>query len=332
VELRTISAVSSVAVPFLVSKAPRAGAILLAAIGGIKAISAFLVSDSRERSASAKKRGFLPDVFSLGVLFKQLFDATGRRPHSDRAAPTSTTCAEAGLNSAGGTPLAGAEGPVVTTSHGALLERIDLLERKLSAAGIPIPNETDWVPLATTAVASGTGSTARTSTGRATYDEKRALLKSNFDLAARKVLCVGGRAALYPEYCRVVEAAGGTLFFYRNNPPMGGEKLSELLAQADMVVCPVDCVNHQAYFTVKRYCKYSGMPFVVLDRSDIRAFRKGVAILAGYTAFRSVGRSYMLSTESPLPVNPVCYQRISAPMNLSYDAHVTLSKGLDIIR
>jgi hypothetical protein len=66
VELITISAVSSVAVPFLVSKAPRAGAVLLAPIRGIKAISAFLVSDSQERSASAKRRGFLPDVFSLG--------------------------------------------------------------------------------------------------------------------------------------------------------------------------------------------------------------------------------------------------------------------------
>jgi hypothetical protein len=152
--------------------------------------------------------------------------------------------------------------------------------------------------------------------GRATYDEKRALLESSFDLAARKVLCIGGRAALYPEYCRVVEAAGGSLFFYRGDPQIGGEKLLELLAQADMVVCPVDCVNHQAYFTVKRYCKYSGMPFVVLDRSDLRAFRKGMAALVGFNAFpaddSSARKSGLLPTNKSglLPTN-LCRMNLS---------------------
>jgi hypothetical protein len=299
VELITISAVSSVAVPFLVSKAPRAGAILLAPIRNIKAISAFLVSDSQERSASAKRRGFLPDVFSLGVLFKQLFDATGRRPHSDRAEPTSITCTPAGLDSTGGKPLTGSEGPVLTTSHGALLERIDLLERALAAAGIPMPDETDRVPLVRTDFVSGTPSVAQADIGSATCDEKRAILKRSIGLAARKVLCVGGRAALYPEYRRVVEAAGGSLFFYRRDPPIGGKKLSEVLAQADMVVCPVDCVNHQAYFTVKHYCKYSGTPYVVLDRSDIRTFRKGVATLVRFTAFPADGSSARKSSLLP---------------------------------
>ena len=51
-----------------------------------------------------------------------------------------------------------------------------------------------------------------------------------------------------------------------------------------MVVCPVDCVNHEAYFTAKRYCKYSGTPYVVLDRSDISTFHKGVAKLAELAA------------------------------------------------
>jgi hypothetical protein len=197
---------------------------------------------------------------------------------------------------------------VLTTSRGALLERIDLLERALAAASIPMSNETDRVPLVRTAFASVTASAAQADIGSATCDEKRAILKSNFDLAARKVLCVGGRAALYPEYRRLVEAAGGSLFFYRRDPPIGGKKLSELLAQVDMVVCPVDCVNHQAYFTAKRYCKYSGMPFVVLDRSDIRAFRKGVAVLAGYTAFPADGSS---ARKSSLLSTNLC------PMNLS---------------
>ena len=63
-------------------------------------------------------------------------------------------------------------------------------------------------------------------------------MEAGFDLAAGKLLCVGGRAALYPEYSRLVRASGGTLFFYRSDPRVGGEKLQGLLAQADMVIYP----------------------------------------------------------------------------------------------
>lgn len=106
------------------------------------------------------------------------------------------------------------------------------------------------------------------------------------NLAGRCILCVDGRAALYPEYRRLVETSGGNLLIYRSNsqgetrPP----PLPALLAQADMVICPVDCVNHHAFFTVKRYCRHSGKPCVLLDRSGLSTFRKGVAALAALTA------------------------------------------------
>lgn len=99
-------------------------------------------------------------------------------------------------------------------------------------------------------------------------------------IGGRCVLCVGGRAALYPEYRRVVEASGGKLVIYRNLPQGPGHHLPVLLDHADMVVCPMDCVNHNAFFTVKRYCRHSGKPCVLLDRSSLSAFRKGIATLA----------------------------------------------------
>lgn len=99
-------------------------------------------------------------------------------------------------------------------------------------------------------------------------------------IGGRCVLCVGGRAALYPEYRRVVEASGGKLVIYRNMPQGPGHHLPVLLDHADMVVCPLDCVNHTAFFTVKRYCRRSGKPCVLLDRSNLSTFRKGIATLA----------------------------------------------------
>lgn len=123
-----------------------------------------------------------------------------------------------------------------------------------------------------------------------------------FGIGGRCVLCVGGRAALYPEYRRVVEASGGKLVIYRNMPQGPGHHLPVLLAHADMVVCPMDCVNHTAFFTVKRYCRRSGKPCVLLDRSNLSTFRKGIATLAALSA------SPVLDTHAqsggPLPVFP----------------------------
>jgi hypothetical protein len=302
VEQITTSTFSGVALPFLVLKAPRAGAILLAPLRGIKAISAVLVSHSQESSGSAKKLSVLPNVFSLRRVIKQIFRVAGTRLRSGCAGTTPTTRTQADPGNAGDLATRGAAGGVIADDRQALLERIDLLERKLADASISVPHETDWVPLVKTAVASGTGPTARAAMGRATCDEKRAILKGSFELAARKVLCVGGRAALYPEYRRLVEASGATLFFYRSDPrPTSGQRLSQLLAHADMVVCPVDCINHEAYFTAKRYCKYSGTPYVVLDRSDISTFRKGVATLAELAAFQAGDGKPVRSTEPPWP-------------------------------
>jgi hypothetical protein len=285
VEQITTSAVSGVAFPFLVLKAPCAGSILLAPLRGIKTISAVLVSHSQERLGSAKKPSILPNALSLGRAIKQIFGVAGTRWRSGRA---------------------GAAGQVIADDHQVLLERIDLLERKLADASIYAPHETDWVPLVKNPIASCSrlgATTKRAGRGlmagseRAACDRKKAVLKGSFDLAEQKVLCVGGKAALYPEYRRVVEASGATLFFYRSDPrPTSSQRLAKLLAQADMVVCPVDCVNHEAYFTTKRYCKYSGTPYVVLDRSDISTFRKGVATLAELVAVRAGDRT-------PVPVD-----------------------------
>ncbi len=101
-------------------------------------------------------------------------------------------------------------------------------------------------------------------------------------LSGRCVLCIDGRAALYPEYRRAVETSGGNLLIYRSKPQRDAQRqpLPALLEQADMVICPVDCVNHHAFYTVKRYCQYSGTPCVLLERSGLSTFQRGIAALA----------------------------------------------------
>jgi len=100
-------------------------------------------------------------------------------------------------------------------------------------------------------------------------------------LSEKYVLCIGGRSRLYPEYRCLVESLGGNLLTYRGNQKGDVAHLPALLTCADMVVCPVDCVNHETYFAVKYFCNKSGKPCALLDRSDLPTFRKGIEILVG---------------------------------------------------
>lgn len=110
------------------------------------------------------------------------------------------------------------------------------------------------------------------------------------DLAGQSVLCVGGRARLYCEYRRLVKAYGGHLVICRSSRTEAGDRdspvrcLDTLLACADMVVCPVDCIDHHDYFTVKRYCARTGKPCAFLHHSGLPAFCKGVEVLGGICA------------------------------------------------
>ncbi|SFP44083.1 hypothetical protein SAMN05216419_100310 [Nitrosomonas cryotolerans] len=99
-------------------------------------------------------------------------------------------------------------------------------------------------------------------------------------LSGKSVLCVGGRAALYPRYRYLVETSGGIFLSFHGNSSDNIERLFKLLAYTNMVICPVDCVNHDAYLTVQHYCRHSGKPCALLERSEIATFRKGIEILA----------------------------------------------------
>jgi hypothetical protein len=99
-------------------------------------------------------------------------------------------------------------------------------------------------------------------------------------LTGQSILCVGGRAALYPAYHRLIASLGARLLIYRGSLKNNMNQLYTSLVSADMVICPVDCVNHNDFFAVKFYCKFSGKPYTLLDRSNLATFNKGVKTLA----------------------------------------------------
>jgi uncharacterized protein DUF2325 len=102
----------------------------------------------------------------------------------------------------------------------------------------------------------------------------------NNDLSGQSVLCVGGRIKLYPQYREFVKTLNGNLMTFHGDTNDCLDNLHHLLENADLVICPVDCINHDAFFIVKYYCKYSGKPCVLLDHSWPTTFHKGLKTLA----------------------------------------------------
>lgn len=101
-------------------------------------------------------------------------------------------------------------------------------------------------------------------------------------LKQKSVFCIGGQIQLYPAYRQIVEDAGGRFMSFHgaaDSIHADEADLSELRArlnQADMIICPLDCIRHDMFFVVREYCIHSGKPCVMLDKSRITTFYNGI--------------------------------------------------------
>lgn len=145
-------------------------------------------------------------------------------------------------------------------------------QKTLDASSAPINNShiIDWAPLIKN----------NASIKNATTNNSAKDCSDCHFLAGRSVLCVGGRATLYPEYNQLIENSGGSLVTFHGDHNDQLSNLPPLLEQVDMIICPVDCVNHEAFLMVKHYCQCFGKLCVLLDRSEINTFSKGINVLA----------------------------------------------------
>ena len=62
---------------------------------------------------------------------------------------------------------------------------------------------------------------------------------SNYHLAGRSVLCVGGRSKLYPAYNHLIENSGGNLMTFHGDPNDHLDHLPQLLEKADIIVTAI---------------------------------------------------------------------------------------------
>ena len=96
-------------------------------------------------------------------------------------------------------------------------------------------------------------------------------------LSGRRVFYVGGRPSSTPAIRDLVQRHGGA--FQRHDGGLEDRKglLASGVAWAELVVFPVDCIDHDSASNLKRLCTKQGVPFVPLRCASVASFAAALA-------------------------------------------------------
>jgi hypothetical protein len=95
-------------------------------------------------------------------------------------------------------------------------------------------------------------------------------------LAGKCVLCVGGRTGAVDSYREVVEQSGGRFVHHDGGVEENLQRIDSALAAADIVICQVGCISHNAYWRVKAQCKRNGKPCMFVKSAGVSSFGRAV--------------------------------------------------------
>ncbi len=96
------------------------------------------------------------------------------------------------------------------------------------------------------------------------------------NLCGRCILFVGGRKGISRHFNHLVEQYNGHFIYHDGGREESHFKLESNLCQADAVLCPLDCISHEAMNKVKRYCKHNAKQLVMMPRASLSAFVNGL--------------------------------------------------------
>ncbi|WP_298441934.1 DUF2325 domain-containing protein [uncultured Ferrimonas sp.] len=100
------------------------------------------------------------------------------------------------------------------------------------------------------------------------------------DLEGQDVLVVGGLHRLVEQYRAIVERSNGQFSHHDGGKEDSRKRLESMLAAADTIICAVDCVSHDAYYKLKRFCKQHGKRHIFMESSSLSSFASTVGQLA----------------------------------------------------
>jgi len=98
-------------------------------------------------------------------------------------------------------------------------------------------------------------------------------------LRGKCVLYVGGRSGLRSQYRQLGERFGCEMLHHDGGVEQSPQHLQQLLSRADAVVCPVDCVSHDACSLVKRMCRKCQKPVYFARSSGLSSLASSLTEL-----------------------------------------------------
>ncbi|MFT7773725.1 DUF2325 domain-containing protein [Roseateles sp.] len=109
-------------------------------------------------------------------------------------------------------------------------------------------------------------------------------------LQGRKLLYVGGRPSSTPAIRDFVQRHGGEFLHHDGGLEARKGMLAALLPRADVVVFPVDCVDHDSVLNLKRLSERHRVPFMALRTASLGSFAAAIAREAGPPATDGASR------------------------------------------
>ncbi len=98
-------------------------------------------------------------------------------------------------------------------------------------------------------------------------------------LSGKTILYVGGRNNMISHYREMVEKYGGVFLHHDGGKENSRSLLPRMLSGADAVLCPIDCVSHDACKCVKKICKRSSKPYVMMRSSGLSSLARGLGTI-----------------------------------------------------
>ena len=99
-------------------------------------------------------------------------------------------------------------------------------------------------------------------------------------LLGKCVLCVGGRSGSINSYREMIEQYGGRFVHHDGGREESLHRIDGALAAADIVICQVGCISHNAYWRVKEQCKRTGKPCMFVKSTGVSSLGQIVSDVA----------------------------------------------------
>ena len=102
-------------------------------------------------------------------------------------------------------------------------------------------------------------------------------------LCGQCVLYLGGKAQQRRHFQALVESSEGRFLHHDGGRENCPHRISELVSQADVVMCPTDCISHGAMEKARALCAKQDKPIVFMQRASLSSFTRSLQEALGDT-------------------------------------------------